>query len=72
MVLHFPVVEKPTQRDDGVFTSDALGEGSREGDLCNRRNLPPGLSSSPDAGSVSSYNGVSQASQAAVHVGVAI
>ena len=66
------LVEVPAEGDDNVFTADTRFEFTIEATARYRGDLPPSAAGGPDRSGVGTDNRRSQATQAAVHVAVAV
>ena len=72
VVENLVLVEETSKRNDDILSCDTLGHSAAQGDLCNRRYLPPGLASRPDTRRISADYGCTQTSNTTVHVRVAV
>ncbi|KAI6768647.1 hypothetical protein HG531_010836 [Fusarium graminearum] len=59
VVQHLVVSEKTAEGNNNILSGDTRGENSSESDLGDGRNLPPGLTSSPDGSGVCANDGSS-------------
>ena len=72
VVQNLVLVEEAGKRDNNVLAGHTIWQGPSKVDLGHRWDLPPCFASRPDARGVGSDHRGSQASNAAVHVGVTV
>lgn len=68
MVQNLVLVEETAQSDDHVLTRDTWGKDTSQGDLGDRRYLPPSAAGSVDAGCICSNNRGAETGYTPVHV----